>query len=108
MLLLQKKYSMGLKCGIIGITNTGKTTIFNCISNTKAESSNFVFSTNKSNIGQINVPDARLDVLAKLVNTSKIVPAIIEIVDIPGLARGSGKGEGVGNSFLPTSGKQMR
>jgi len=91
---------MALKCGIVGITNTGKTTIFNCISNTKAESSNFVFSTSKSNIGQINVPDYRLDVLAKLVNAARIVPATIEIVDIPGLAKGSAKGEGVGNSFL--------
>lgn len=91
---------MSLKCGIIGITNTGKTTIFNCISNTKAESSNFVFSTSKSNIGQINVPDKRLGVLTKLVNAAKTIPATIEIVDIPGLAKGSGKGEGVGNSFL--------
>jgi len=91
---------MALKCGIIGITNTGKTTIFNCISSTKAESSNFVFSTNKSNIGQISVPDYRLDVLTKLVNAAKTVSATIEIVDIPGLAKGSGKGEGVGNSFL--------
>ncbi len=91
---------MSLKCGIIGITNTGKTTIFNCISNTKAESSNFVFSTSKSNMGQINVPDYRLGVLTRLVNAAKTIPATIEIVDIPGLARGSGKGEGVGNSFL--------
>ena len=91
---------MALKCGIIGITNTGKTTIFNCISNTKAESSNFVFSTSKSNIGQINVPDYRLDVLTKLVNAAKTIATTIEIVDIPGLAKGSGKGEGVGNSFL--------
>jgi len=91
---------MALKCGIIGITNTGKTTIFNCISNTKAESSNFVFSTNKSNIGQINVPDYRLDVLTKLVSAAKTIATTIEIVDIPGLAKGSGKGEGVGNSFL--------
>jgi len=91
---------MALKCGIIGITNTGKTTIFNCISNTKAESSNFVFSTNKSNIGQVNIPDSRLNELSRLVNAARIVPATMEIVDIPGLAKGSGKGEGVGNSFL--------
>ncbi|MDD3877774.1 MAG: redox-regulated ATPase YchF [Bacteroidales bacterium] len=91
---------MALKCGIIGITNTGKTTIFNCVSNTKAESSNFVFSTNKSNIGQINVPDPRLDKLSDLVKPQKTISTSIEIVDIPGMAKGSSKGEGVGNSFL--------
>jgi len=91
---------MALKCGIIGITNTGKTTIFNCISNTKAESSNFVFSSNKSNIGQISVPDPRLDKLSDLVKPAKTINTSIEIVDIPGMAKGSSKGEGVGNSFL--------
>lgn len=91
---------MSLHCGIIGITNTGKTTLFNCMSNTKAESTSFAFSTNKSNIGMINVPDDRLNELAKLVNPLKVVPATVEVVDIPGLAKGSSKGEGVGNSFL--------
>jgi len=91
---------MALRCGIIGITNTGKTTIFNCVSNTKAESSNFVFSTNKSNIGQISVPDPRLDALSALVKPAKTLRTTIELVDIPGLAKGSSKGEGVGNSFL--------
>ncbi len=91
---------MSLTCGIIGITNTGKTTLFNCLSNTKAESSNFAFSSNKSNIGIINVPDPRLYKLAELVNPKKIVPATVDILDIPGLTKGSSKGEGVGNQFL--------
>lgn len=91
---------MALKCGIIGLTNTGKTTIFNCVSNTKAEASSFAFSTNKSNVGQINVPDPRLENLSRLVNPAKTTSTTIELVDIPGLAKGSSKGEGVGNNFL--------
>ncbi len=91
---------MALNCGIIGITNTGKTTLFNCISNTRAESSSFAFSTNKSNLGVVNIPDQRLESLARLVKPQKITPATVEIVDIPGLTRGSSQGEGVGNQFL--------
>jgi len=91
---------MSLKCGIIGITNVGKTTIFNCISKTKAESSTFAFSTNKSNIGMIDVPDERLYKIDTLIRSAKVVPATVEIVDIPGLAKGSSHGEGVGNKFL--------
>lgn len=91
---------MALHCGIIGITNTGKTTLFNCMSNTKAPSSNFAFSTNKSNIGMVAVPDQRLFKLEELMPTERTVPATVDIVDIPGLARGSSKGEGVGNQFL--------
>ncbi len=91
---------MGLKCGIIGITNTGKTTIFNCISKTKAEASNFAFSTNKSNIGMIDVPDQRLYEIDALIKSARIIPATVDIVDIPGLAKGSSQGEGVGNKFL--------
>ena len=91
---------MGLQCGIIGITNSGKTTLFNCLSNSKAESSNFAFSSSKSNIGIVNVPDQRLYSLASLVNPAKIVTATVEILDIPGLTKGSSKGEGVGNKFL--------
>lgn len=91
---------MSLQCGIIGITNIGKTTLFNCISNTKAESSNFAFSSNKSNVGMVNVPDARLYQLEKFQPTERIIPATVEIVDIPGLTKGSNKGEGVGNKFL--------
>lgn len=91
---------MALNCGIIGITNTGKTTIFNCMSNTKAEASSFAFSATKSNIGMVEVPDLRLNELNKYVNSSRIIPATVEIVDLPGLAKGASQGEGVGNKFL--------
>jgi GTP-binding protein YchF len=91
---------MGLKCGIIGITNVGKTVIFNCISKTKAETSNFAFSTSKSNIGVIDVPDERLEKINSLIKSARIVPATFEIVDIPGLAKGASQGEGIGNKFL--------
>ena len=91
---------MALQCGIIGITNVGKTTIFNCISNTKGETNAFAFSATKSNIGVVQVPDARLYELEKHQVTDKIIHTTVEIVDIPGLARGSNKGEGVGNKFL--------
>lgn len=91
---------MALQCGIIGITNVGKTTIFNCISNTKGETNAFAFSATKSNIGVFHVPDARLFELEKHQVTEKVVHTSVEIVDIPGLARGSNKGEGVGNKFL--------
>jgi len=91
---------MGLKCGIIGLTNIGKTTLFNCISNTKAETTSFAFSSNKSNIGMVNVPDLRLYELEKFQKTEKIIPTNVELVDIPGLAKGASKGEGVGNTFL--------
>ncbi|MFN8208422.1 MAG: redox-regulated ATPase YchF [Bacteroidales bacterium] len=91
---------MGLHCGIIGLTNTGKTTLFNCMSRTKAQTGKFAFSSNKSNIGMMEVPDERLYKLAELVKPDKIVPATVDIVDIPGLTKGSSKGEGVGNQFL--------
>ena len=91
---------MALNCGIIGITNTGKTTLFNCISPVKGEITNFAFSATKSNIGIIKVPDPRLQELEKFQPTEKIVPTTVEIVDIPGLTKGSGRGEGVGNKFL--------
>jgi len=91
---------MGLKCGIIGITNIGKTTIFNCISNTKAESSNFAFSASKSNIGMITVPDDRLQKINSIINSDKVTAATVDIVDIPGLTKGASKGEGIGNKFL--------
>jgi GTP-binding protein YchF len=91
---------MSLQCGIIGIANVGKTTIFNCMSNVKAETSNFAFTSNKSNIGTIHVPDSRLYELEKRVPTQRVVPATVEIVDIPGLTRGANQGEGVGNKFL--------
>ncbi len=91
---------MGLHCGIIGIANCGKTTLFNCMSNTKAETTNFAFASNKSNIGVINVPDSRLKMLEKLQPTEKLVAATVDIVDIPGLTKGSSHGEGIGNQFL--------
>ena len=91
---------MALQCGILGITNVGKTTIFNCISNTKGETTAFAFSATKSNIGLIQVPDQRLYELEKYQETEKIIPTTVEIVDVPGLAKGSSQGEGVGNKFL--------
>ncbi len=91
---------MALNCGIVGLTNTGKTTIFNCFSNTKAQSTNYAFSTSKSNIGIINIPDNRLFEINKIINAAKVVSATVEIVDIPGMAKGSSLGEGVGNKFL--------
>ena len=91
---------MALKCGIVGLTNIGKTTIFNCISNTKGQTSNFAYSTNKSNLGQVNVPDPRLNEIDKFINATRIVPVTVEIMDIPGLAKGASQGEGVGNKFL--------
>ncbi|MCF8405693.1 MAG: redox-regulated ATPase YchF [Bacteroidales bacterium] len=91
---------MALKCGIIGITNIGKTTIFNCISKNKAETSNYAFSASSSNKGIVEVPDARLFKIAELVKPEKLTPATVEIVDIPGLAKGASEGEGMGNKFL--------
>ncbi len=91
---------MALNCGIIGLTNTGKTTIFNCMSNTKAESSNYAFSATKSNKGMVEVPDPRLYEIDKRLKADKIVPATVEFVDLPGLAKGASEGEGVGNKFL--------
>jgi len=91
---------MGLQCGIIGITNIGKTTIFNCISDNKVETSNFAFSTNKSNLGQVKIPDERLHKIDSIIHAVKIIQTSMEIIDIPGLAKGSSQGEGVGNSFL--------
>ncbi|HDO27323.1 MAG TPA: redox-regulated ATPase YchF, partial [Bacteroidetes bacterium] len=91
---------MALNCGIIGLANTGKTTIFNCMSNTKAESSAYAFSATKSNKGIIEVPDPRLYKIEELIHSAKVVPATVEIVDVPGLAKGSSQGEGVGNKCL--------
>ena len=94
------KKEMALNCGIIGLTNTGKTTIFNCMSNSKAESSNYAFSATKSNKGVVDVIDPRLYEIDKFIHADKVVPATVEIVDVPGLAKGSSQGEGVGNKFL--------
>src|SRR5436190_8584116 len=91
---------MGLQCGIVGLPNVGKSTLFNCLSNAKAQAANFPFCTIEPNIGMINVPDARLNQLADLVHPQKIVPATVQIVDIAGLVKGASKGEGLGNQFL--------
>ncbi|MDR2979060.1 MAG: redox-regulated ATPase YchF [Bacteroidales bacterium] len=91
---------MGLKCGIVGLTNSGKTTLFNCISNTKAAITDFAYSTNKSNIGVCSVPDLRLAHINTFIQAEKLVYATLDIVDIPGLAKGASQGEGIGNSFL--------
>jgi len=91
---------MALQCGIVGLPNVGKSTLFNCLSNAKAQAANFPFCTIEPNIGVITVPDERLNKLAELVKPNKVVPNTIEIVDIAGLVKGASKGEGLGNQFL--------
>jgi GTP-binding protein YchF len=91
---------MGLKCGIVGLPNVGKSTLFNALSNAKAEAANYPFCTIEPNIGVVTVPDTRLNILEELVQPEKVVPAIVEFVDIAGLVKGASKGEGLGNQFL--------
>ena len=91
---------MSLKCGIVGLPNVGKSTLFNCLSNAKAQSANFPFCTIEPNVGMISVPDDRLTKLVEMCNPKSIVPATVEIVDIAGLVKGASKGEGLGNKFL--------
>ncbi len=91
---------MALKCGIVGLPNVGKSTLFNCLSNAKAQSANYPFCTIEPNIGTISVPDTRLEKLDELVNPQKVIPTTMEIVDIAGLVKGASKGEGLGNQFL--------
>tara|TARA_A200000113_G_scaffold76416_1_gene67271 strand:+ start:8308 stop:9471 length:1164 start_codon:yes stop_codon:yes gene_type:complete len=92
--------NFSMKAGIVGLPNVGKSTLFNCLSNAKAQSANFPFCTIEPNIGVVNVPDERLNFLAELVNPEKTIPATVEIVDIAGLVKGASKGEGLGNQFL--------
>ncbi len=91
---------MGLKCGIVGLPNVGKSTLFNCLTNAKAQAANFPFCTIEPNIGMISVPDERIIKLGELVKPKKVSPTTVEIVDIAGLVKGASKGEGLGNKFL--------
>ncbi len=91
---------MALKCGIVGLPNVGKSTLFNCLSNAKAQSANFPFCTIEPNVGTITVPDERINKLEEIANPERVLPTTIEIVDIAGLVKGAHKGEGLGNQFL--------
>ena len=91
---------MALQCGIVGLPNVGKSTLFNCLSNAKAQSANFPVCTIEPNVGVITVPDERLNKLAEICNPQRVIPTTVEIVDIAGLVQGASKGEGLGNKFL--------
>ena len=97
---LNNTHAMSLKCGIVGLPNVGKSTLFNCISSGKAQSANFPFCTIEPNLGSTNVPDRRLDRLAEICKPQRTIPATVDIVDIAGLVKGASHGEGLGNQFL--------
>ncbi len=98
--IYHSNFIMGLKCGIVGLPNVGKSTLFNALSSAKAEAANYPFCTIDPNIGVVNVPDERLNILAALVNPQRILPTVVEIVDIAGLVKGASNNEGLGNKFL--------
>ena len=100
LLLWEPNTSFSMKAGIVGLPNVGKSTLFNCLSNAKAQSANFPFCTIEPNIGIVNIPDPRLERLEALVNPVRVQPATVEIVDIAGLVKGASRGEGLGNQFL--------
>lgn len=93
---------MGLNCGIVGLPNVGKSTIFNALTSAKAASANYPFCTIDPNVGVVAVPDLRLDKIAEIITTEKIVPTTVEFVDIAGLVKGASQGEGLGNQFFGT------
>ena len=92
---------MSLKCGIVGLPNVGKSTLFNALTNAQIQAENYPFCTIEPNQGIVEVPDNRLEELVKIVNPEKVIPASIEFVDIAGLVEGASKGEGLGNTFIP-------